>query len=176
MSREMSARGQALLEDLPPVLQRNHVMRAICNAEGSEFEILDEKIDMVRRNLIPVTTRELLAIVETELGLSVDDALSDDDRAATVVAYMSRAALDDTGVNWERLAGFILGTSWTYSVGGVNNSELVVTVSFAEGSVRADLAQSLLETITPATMTINVVYAEGFLLDISPLDDDLFAG
>lgn len=173
MPRTMTERGQELLELYPDFLQSDPVLQAICNAEGEERELIDAAVDELQRNLFAVTADTLLHIWEASLGLPINPALSDELRRQIVLTALARALMTGEGVDWERVAGEILGASWVYNVGGVNNSELTVTIPYAPGSTQARVAEILLESITPATMTINVTYKEGFLLDVSLLDDDL---
>lgn len=174
MPRVMTEKGQELLEMYPYFMQADPVIQAICNAEGEEFVLLHEKIDELSRNLIVGTASEHLYLYESLLKLPVAPVgLSEAARLGIVLAFMSRATISGSGIDWERVATQILGVTWTYSVGGTNNSVLTVQIPYAPGSIQTQLLEILLETITPASMVINVTFTDGFILDASLLDDDL---
>ena len=170
----MTPAGQALLDQYPRAFHGAHLLRAICNAKGEEFVLLDTQLDLLQKNTIPSTAEEFLSLFEAELGISIDNpAMTLVERKDAVIAFMQRAAMTGSSWDWERVATTILGTGWSWSIGGTNNSELTVLSPDAAGTIRAELAEALLETITPATVLINVTYSEGFILDESLLDEDL---
>jgi Uncharacterised protein conserved in bacteria (DUF2313) len=170
----MTARGQALLEEQPVWRRQDQVTQAVCNAAGEEFDLLDEAIDTMQRNVIPATAEEFLALFEETLGVSVENPNATvEQRHATVMAYMSRLTMTGSGVDWERVASiFIYSGVWSYEVSGTSHNILNVFLPYPAGSVQANLAEALFRSITPAVMTIQVSQGPGFDLDESPLDED----
>lgn len=173
MPRVMTERGQELLETYPAFLRSDPVIQAVCNAEGEERVLIDAAVDELSRNLFPATADTQLHLWEASLGLPINPPYPLAQRQQIVLAFLARALITGSGLDWEFVANQILGVVWSYSVGGVNNSELTIMIPYAPGSLRARVLERLLESTTPATMTINVTYTEGFILDESLLDDDL---
>lgn len=169
----MTERGQELLDLYPDFLQKDPVTQAICNAEGEERVLIDAAVQTLQDTLFAATATENIHLWEIALGLPQNPGYTPEQRQQVVIAFLARAIITGSGVDWERIAGQILGVTWTYSVGGINNSQLTIEIPYSPESLQARVLEMLLRSITPATVTINVTYSEGFLLDISLLDDDL---
>lgn len=174
-TRELTARGKKLLLDYYPIhLQYDPTIQAICNAAAEELRLLESTITVLENNMIPKSAEEHLYLFELMLGLSVNPPNQNiESRRDTVLAFLKRTTLDGSGISWELVANLILGSGWSYSVGGTRNSVLTVDVANVEDSVAANLIQALLRWITPASMTLNINYGDGFILDASTLDNDL---
>lgn len=171
--RIMTERGLALLEQYPPFLRKAHLIRAICNAAGAEFAIRDERIAILERDTIPSSALGLLEFYEDMLGLPRQPNETVIARKDRILAFMSRAGITGSGVDWRRIAAIILGEGWTYEVIDPNNSVLIVKMALVQGTMAAELAESLLRSITPAAMRLDVTYGGGFILDQSRLDEDI---
>lgn len=157
----------------PLFLRDDPVIQAICNAEGEERVLIDAAVEELKRTVFAVTADTNLHLWEASLGLPINPPYSVADRREVVLAFLARAIISGSGLDWEFVANQILGVAWTYSVGGTNNSVVTITIPYRPGSLKARVLEALLESTTPASMVINVTYAEGFILDESLLDDDL---
>lgn len=173
MPRTMTTRGQLLLEQYPPFLRKAHLIRAVCNAAGEEFVTRDIWIEYVERNTIAASATALLDFYEDMLGLPNQPGAAVESRKNTILAFMSRAGITGSGVDWRRIAAIILGEGWTYEVIDPNHSVLIVDMPLLQGTLAAELAEALLRSITPASMRVDVTYGGGFILDESRLDEDV---
>ncbi len=169
----MTERGLTLLNQYPPFLRKAHLIRAICNAVGEELVIRDEWIDYVARNTIPASATALLDFYEDMLGLPNLPDASVESRKNTILAFMSRAGITGSGVDWRRIAVLLLGEGWVFEIIDPNRSVLIVEMPLVAGTIAAELAEALLRSITPASMRIDVTYGGGFHLDESRLDEDV---
>jgi hypothetical protein len=167
----MNASGQVMLDKYPAFMRDDPTIQAICNAVGPENDAAQAVIDQIANELEPVNADQLLSVWEFAMGSSASDNATQQERLAALLARIQRAGLDGRGVSWERLARLALGSNWTYSVGGTNNSVLTVTTVYSNTSLQGQLARAVLSAITPATMTIVINEGTGgFLLDESLLD------
>lgn len=178
--RTVGARGLEWLATLPPFLRKDATMQAIADANGQEWDILDTYLDELQRNVIAVTVSEHLDVWEWFLGLTVNPAgQTAGQRLTTILAFMSRATLDGSGLSWESVTTNVLGTGWAYQTnipgdGTTPAANVVrVTLPFASTSTQASVALILLRSITPANTDLIFIFSDSFQLDVSQLDDDL---
>lgn len=170
----MTPRGQETLEEWPFVLRKEHNYRAIANALGGAHDQMDADLDRLSALLHPVTALDHLGLYEKMLGLTVDPpGQTIEQRRDTIMTFLQRSLIGDSGLEWESLARLVLGNQWSYTIQDPKHSVIVIEIAYAAGSLQAVLAETLLRSITPASCRVNVVYAGGFLLDISRMDDDL---
>lgn len=169
----MTTAGQKMLESYPPFLRKSHLVRALCNASGEEFVTRDIWIAYVELNTIAKSATALLEFYEDMLGLPNQTLATVASRKNTILAFMSRAGITGSGVDWRRIAAIILGEGWTYQVTDPNNNVLIVSMPLLQGTLDAELAEALLRSITPASMRLDVTYGGGFTLDESRLDEDV---
>lgn len=163
-----------MLDYYPPFLRTDYRRMALCNCAADEFNLLDLAVSKLERNCIPNTAEEHLNFYEAMLGVSVDNPnMTLVERKNTVLAFLKRVAMSGSTADWVEVAGLILATTWSYSVGDPDHNVLTVRVPYTVGSIQAELAEALLGEITPAVMLINVTYSQGFILDESLLDEDL---
>lgn len=164
--RVMTSRGAELLQMYPPFLRDEQTLQAVCNAIGPEFDLLDQAIAILENGLTAASATDTLFLFEVMLGMTprpVGVTLAV--RTQNVITFMSRAVMSARGIDWEGLVTLLLGQGWRYTVGGVNFSELTVYIPFGAANIKAQLAAALLRSVTPATMTIVVLYDQGFILD-----------
>lgn len=167
----MTEPGQRLLERYPPFMRSDPTLQAVCNAAGPENDAMVTNIDVVANELEPKNASQLLAVWEFALRLTSQPDDTPAQRLNAILTAVQRATVQGTGVDWERLAGLALGSDWSYTVGGVNNSVVTVTVPYSNTSIQGQIARTILQAITPASMEIIINQgAGGFLLDESLLD------
>lgn len=182
MPRVMTTAGAELLELYPPFLRRVPLIQAVCNAVGEEVALHDEMLDELERNVIPYTAEEHLALYEAFLGLTPDNpALTLEERKEAVLVFLKRLTMTGSGLDWEEVGDFLIGTNWIYRtnlpgapITATNPPphNIYVWLTYAPGSIHAQLAEGLLRSITPAADILTVFYSQGFILDDSLLDRD----
>jgi hypothetical protein len=184
MPRVVGDRGQDLLELLPPVVRRMPLYMAIMDALGDQLNQLDVALQALFDTMAPTTATDHLDIYEAEVGIVTPrdstgvPLQSLAARRATVVSFLSRVLGIGGGANWQTMANaFLPGFSYRThnSADGTSPAPHVINIflSISAGSAAAEQAQSLIQSITPAVDQINVTFGEGFILDESPMDDDL---
>lgn len=173
----MTAEGQALLEEYPPFLRNDQTIQAVCQALGGEMVTYEEMHQAMLNCIFPAATLLVnsptahLAIYEEMLNVPGDPTRTPAQRQITILAALSRLAISDTGADWVANASLILNsTSWSYSLGGTNNSVITITIPALASGEAALTAATLLRAITPASLSITVTNGAGFNLDVDLLD------
>ena len=180
MPRTLTGKPAEMLQRYPPFLRAVPLVQAVCAAIGGEMDLQGTMIDELERNLIPATADVHLDLWESQLGLTVaPPGLDTAQRRNIVVAYLSVLAMDGSGVSWEANATRVLGTSgWSYQTNIPGDAStppphvIRLSLPYAPGSLQATVATSLLRAITPAADQLQVGYSQGFILDVSVLDND----
>jgi hypothetical protein len=171
--RVMSERGQTLLELYPPAVRNDYTLEAICNVWADALDDLEEAVEQMQLLVIPATATDHLEIYEAMLRIIADtSSLSPAYRKLAITTFLARMAMFGTGAGWLDILNRLLGTGWTYSIDDPRQSVLTYATAFAPGSPEAQLAELLIRSVTPATMTINETATGAFLLDDSKLDED----
>lgn len=173
---ELNEAAQPLLEMYPLRLRRSSLLQAVCRAYGYEFQLLNEALDTLQRNLIPATVDDerFVARWERELDITVAPGATMAQRVDGIVSMYQRAALLGTAVDWRRLATRILGTNWTWQLGGTNNAVLTITTALDPNSFQARLAERMIGEFTPAPVLVNVIGGDGARFDQTLLDQAAF--
>jgi len=180
--RQLEGLAADMMDMVPPVLWDVPLYQAVYDALGEQYELLDETIDTLQNNTIPASAEEYLSLYEGFLGITVNPpGATVDERKEVVIAFMQRAIMDGSGLDWIAGADKLIDMSWSYEThddevpGSPAAHIIVVKLPYTSGSIAAQLAETFLRSITPAATQINVVYEQGWLLDVSQLDNDLLS-
>jgi hypothetical protein len=178
----LNERGQAMMDMVPPVLWDVPLYHAVYDSLGDQYEMLHDAIDLLHKNTIPYSAEEYLSLFEAQLGLTIEpEGLTLEQRKEIVTTFMQRAVLDGSGLDWIAAADRLIEGIWVYEThetgdaGSPPAHVIIVRLPYTSGSIMAQIAEVLLRSITPAATQINVVYNEGWLLDVSQLDNDLLS-
>lgn len=166
-----------LIEDLPPVARTDRVVRACQRALAVELEAANQALDQMRANTtIATALDDGLALWETVVGLPVRPPISLENRRAAISAYLLRGVGDGSGAAWEDVIQSLINGAWVYATheaadgSSPDFDHITVEIPFEPGSPKATSIRRLLESITPATVVIDISYGGHFILDVSELD------
>lgn len=168
---ELTERGQEILSDLPAYFADDPGVQAACDALARELTRLEQAAIAIRGGTRPTVADDayrLLSVWEQILGLPVAPAgVTVSQRSGRVLsAFRSRRAA--RGTDWVRLLTEALGTeSWSHAE--VSPYSVTILMPQAAGSVQAEQALALARRITPANMTITVLYDQGFVIGSSQI-------
>ena len=170
----MTDRGQQLLGMYPPFLRGDQTIQAICNAFGGEQVVFDQMMERTTSILFPayeLVDVAHLSLYERILDIPWNPGRTDAQRQATILTVLSRLTMSGSGADWVAVASSIIqSTSWSYTIGGTNNSVVTIRVPALSTSSEAGIMARLLRSITPASVQILVTDGLGFFLDDSLLD------
>jgi hypothetical protein len=174
MPRVLTEDAEEKLRELPGWAQNAPEHKALCQVYANEGARQREFAQRVRDGMIPVQANDLtLPWFETMLRLTVNPpGLTEAERRDLVIARLLQAPSDPSGLTWEDRITSFLGPSWSY----VEEEPLTIraTVPWQPGSSQFALAKRILRKEIPAAWELIVQSAEGFILDLSELDNEPF--
>jgi hypothetical protein len=147
---ELTDLGRRLRDSLPSWLREDPDMRAVYHCYAMEAERQREMAREVRDNFIPGRLTEFgLAWWEAILGMPTVLSEPEVVRRAAVLSRLLASVPDSRGLSWEEQLAL-----------------LVPGATYAEDAATY--------TLTPAHLDLILVSGEGFLLDLSELDQETF--
>lgn len=172
--RALTARADEMLRELPGWAQSAPEHKAVCVAYANEGQRQEAMAREVRDGLIPQRANALtLPLWETMLKLTVSPSgQTVEERRATVNARLEQAAADPSGVSWEVRITRFLGPTWTYKE--EEPQTIRATVPWQPGSAEFQFAKRLFRREIPAAWELILQSEEGFILDLSELDNEAF--
>lgn len=171
----LSATGEAMLSQIPPVLRGSYDYLAVIRACSREVELLEAAIETARAQFNPATADSLLRAWEYELRLPPGGPAGAtlDSRRATVLGRLQKP-LSGQGRDWERAITAMLGAGWSYQEvrdsDGNNTGVIQVTIPWPLDSVEYQQAVEQIEEITDAHLELEFLSSTSFELDVSQLD------
>lgn len=174
MPRVLTAAAEEKLRELPGWAQSAPEHVALCIVTANEGERQEQMAKEVRDGMIPSRANALtLPLWETALKLTVNPVgQTVEERRATVNARLEQAAADPSGVSWEARITRFIGPTWTYKE--EEPQTIRVTVPWQPGSPEFQFAKRLFRREIAAAWELILQSAEGFILDLSELDNEPF--
>lgn len=109
----ITALGQEMIDDLPPVFRADPTLRAILHVQAKEAERRREYINQVRNEVIPQLAGDTgLAIYEYILGLNVQAGQTLEERRTSVMGFLQGVVT--TGEEWVAALDRILPVGWSF--------------------------------------------------------------
>jgi hypothetical protein len=175
MPRVLTAEAEERLRELPGWAQSAPEHKALCQVFAKEGERQRAAAREIRDGMIAAHANALtLPLWETLLKLTVNPSGATVlERRSRVLAALAAAPADPSGLTFnERLTAFI-GPGWTMEEEGLT---LHFTVPYPPGSPEFQLAKRVIERERPAHLAVIVDSSQGFILDLSELDEETFGG
>jgi hypothetical protein len=168
----MTPLGRTLLNELPGWAQNEPLYKAAANIWSRESERMLAKAQEVRDAAIPsLEVPLLLEVWEASLHLPRKPAgLTEPERWASVLARIRRAIEDPSGLSWVKRVTEQIGSGWSYVEEAPNI--INVTVPYPPGSEAFLFGERVLLEEIPAAWELVYGSTEGFLLDVSKLDEE----
>lgn len=165
-------RAVEMLEDLPPFLREDPDVRAVIYCFGREAERQELTLDVLLQQFFPQTATSLgLPWWETLTELTVAPmGAADEDRQATVVAFLRRLVSALGGLDWVDAVTTLVGSGWTYEE--LPNYTIRINLPFPPDGDRYAQTERFIRGLTPAHLDLVVGFTGGFLLDGSQLDEE----
>lgn len=174
--RPVSAKTLDLLESLPRYYHRDRNALAVLDVLARELERVEGFLDGFTTGFFPQhadDTYGILRVWESILGLPVEPVGQTVEERRAVVLSAIRKRKSGTGLDWVDNVTTILGTtSWTYQENTPDPYQVTVLIPFDSESYRAQQARALLREITPAHIQVIMGLQEGYLVDISTVDEE----
>ena len=178
------ATAVAILDDVPPWIRDDPDFRAIVYCFGMEGERKRLTIEEVRRQFFPQYADVLLKVWEAQLGMTVEPAgYTVEERRTFVFDALLRIATSGTGLEWEEALLRLAGEGVVYQEfdptvpsNTVAAHTIRITLPFPPSSDRYARIEKALRARTPANTDIVLTSGEGFILDVSQLDQEPFGG
>lgn len=177
--RPLVARSREMLDGIPTVLRPAPEFESVQHVLGREFERFEARMAVVQAQFFPQTATEMgLPIWESLLRITPADSSTQAQRRENVIARLRQTSAG--GAEWEAGLTALIGPSWTYLEHDPGDDEtpdpytVRVVVPFAPGSDTFVSIERRLREITPANTDLVILSVEGFLLDLSELDQEAF--
>lgn len=172
----LAAKTLDLLDTLPRYYHQDRNVLAVLDVLGRELARVEAFMQAFMTGYFPQVADDslgLLSVWEAILGLPIaPEGQSVADRQAAVLSAI-RKRKSGTGADWVENVDTILGRgSWTYEENTPGAYQLTVLIPYDPESYRAQQARALLREITPAHMQIVTGLQQGFLVDISAVDEE----
>ena len=176
MSHTLSAKSLELMEMLPPYYWEEHVTMGVQTAFGEEIVRLDDMSAHLVEGIFPSTaddTYGMLSIWEAQVGLPiVPPDLTEDQRRERVVGRL-RARKMNSGTAWEEAVTAAIGSDgWTYAENSPGGYQLTIYAPFGAGTEALNSVENQVRPFTPAHIEITVASIEGFVVDVSLVDEE----
>lgn len=171
----ITALGHQLLDDLPPRVREDPDIKAVVHCYAKESERQQEMAERVRDNLMVRRIDELgIPWWERLYKLPDPGGMNTEERRSRVVARAARTAPRvSAGEFVEDMNALVGSGSWSYEE---EYPAIRVATAFAPGSEAYLRLEAQIRGLTsfPAHLDIILESAEGFILDQSQLDQDVF--
>lgn len=175
----MAATARAMLDSLPTVLRPAPEFESVQHVLGREFDRFESQMGAVQAQFFPQSATEMgLPVWESLLRITPPAGATQASRRENVIALLRQSSAG--GVEWEAGVTALAGPSWAYlehepgDAASPDPYTVRVVVPFAPGSDTFLALERRLREITPANTDLVVVSVEGFLLDLSEMDQEAF--
>lgn len=179
MARVLTAKGELWRSWLPVVLRDSPDHLAVIHALAVEMELLESRIEEVRRQFFPQHADVLLKVWEFMLRITIEpEGLTIAERREIVLATLRKMRSTPEGRDWVDNVTALVGAGWTYEehnpadAGSPPVNTVQITLPYPPDSSAYARAEALVRDITPAHLDLVVTFTGGFLLDQSQLDQE----
>jgi hypothetical protein len=171
--RELSEKGQALLDDLQPELADDPFVQQVEDALGREIQRFeDTRADVFHKRFPQYAddTYGILPMLEWLFGLPIAPPVDIETRRGSVLARIRKRG-SGAGSDWAAAITSVIGNNWTH-LEGPGAYQLTITIPYEPGGFTAGALSALVSKITPANLQILIAYSQGFLVGISRIGLD----
>ncbi len=170
MPATLAAKTAALLEDLPPYLAGDAAAQSFTDAIARELQRIEDVALALAHEHFPQYSTDvygLLGLWEAFLGLPVKPPGIDISQRRDKVLGHLRKRKTAAGSDWSAALAQSMGnTPYTYEE-GPNPSTVLIRYPYDPTSYNTAQVAALARQITPAHLSIEATYNEGFIIGVS---------
>lgn len=177
----LTERGERYLRWLPSVLHESPEHLAIVHAVAREFDLVEERIALLREQFFVQTAVPLLKVWEFMVGVTVEPVgVLEEQRRQIVVAQLLRMVASPSGRAWVANVTQLVGPGWTYEEhvpgdpASPPENTIRIRLPFSPAASSYAQAEALVRERTQAHIDIQAFFIGGFELDRSQLDQEGF--
>jgi uncharacterized protein YmfQ (DUF2313 family) len=167
--------AQRMLATLPDYYQGEPLIERVVQARANEIDRIDALIDRVQVELQPANATDglgLLALWEKTLSLPARPAAATEaQRRAKVQAVLRSVGGSSSAETLTALAAAMAG-SFTVSRDTPTPLSDTLTIPYDPGTYNAAIVQIIAARLWPAHRRLLLHFSNGFILDVSLLDQD----
>jgi hypothetical protein len=171
----LSATATRMQKSLPSYYEDNPIIERVLQARANEIDRMDARIDVLKHGLIPGTATDELRLLSAweyvlELPVAPPDATVSQRQAVIRAALRRRNAISAADVM--DLLTAAIGANYSIARNTPAQLEDTITIPYAPGSYLAAQVEAIARAAWSAHRRVFIHYAEGFILEVSRLDED----